>query len=341
MPQVEGIFIERFAESGIILEKNYALQIAFSLLGKDPDCRNLEKLLNANWGQEIIYFDYAKTSGVILSAQGAPYAANAVERLRRTGVKSIVSIGTAGSTNSTIESGSFVLPIAGVRDEGASQGYLELNVPSLANMDLVQTLTSSFKFLNLETLSGVIYTTDKRYKEDAELLRFLNEHAGVVAIDMETAALFITAMYYNIPAAAVKIISDCAVSEEGAPFQGVFKEFIHPCGLIAPVKNRCDFPMMAVPKFIPLLLIETVLRLLEHAHEYHVSHFMRKNHRIFTQANGVFPGVINLPVQSALITSAYPQSSLPRDLRKAGQKRKGHQIINRSSGCLAPAHGVD
>jgi len=224
MPQVEGIFIERFAGFGVILEKNYALQIAFSLLEKDPDCQNLEKLLNANWGQEIIYFDYAKTSGVIISAQGAPYAANAVERLRRTGVKSIVSIGTAGSTNPTIESGSFVLPFAGVRDEGASQGYLELNVPSLANTDLVQTLTSSFKSLNLKTLSGVIYTTDKRYKEDAELLRFLNEHAGVVAIDMETAALFITAMYYNIPAAAVKIISDCAVSEEEAPFQGVFKE---------------------------------------------------------------------------------------------------------------------
>lgn len=224
MPQVEGIFIERFAEFAIILEKNYALQIVFSLLEKDPYCQNLEKILNAEWGQEIIYFDYFKTSGVTLSAQGAPYAVNAVERLRRTGVKSIVSIGTSGSTNSTIESGSFVLPIAGVRDEGASQGYLELNVPSLANMDLVQTLISSFKSLSLETILGVIYTTDKRYKENAELLRFLNEHANVVAVDMETAALFTTAMYYNIPAAAVKIITDCAVSGEEDPFQGVFKE---------------------------------------------------------------------------------------------------------------------
>lgn len=224
MPVVEGIFIERLAEFGIILEKNYALGVIFSLLEKDPDCQNLEKILNPEWGQEIIYFDYSNTSGVILSAQGSPLAVNAVERLRRTGVKSIVSVGTSGSTSPAIESGSFVLPIAGVRDEGASQGYLELNVPSLANMDLVRMLISSFKFLNLETISGVIYTTDKRYQEDAEVLRFLNKHAGVVAIDMETAALFIAAMYYNIPAAAVKIITDCAVSEGEVPFQGVFKE---------------------------------------------------------------------------------------------------------------------
>jgi purine-nucleoside phosphorylase len=224
MPYVEGITVDRFAHFGVILEKNYTLQIAYSLLQGDPSCQNLEKILNPGWGQEIIYFDYNQVSSVVISAQGSPLAANAVERLKRTGVKKIVSIGTAGSTNQEIIPGTYALPIAGVRDEGTSSGYLDIRVPALANLELVRTLDESLTNLGVRTLLGVIFTSDKRYKEDPDLLKSLHDHAQVIAIDMETTSVFITAMYHGIAAAAIKIITDCAIHEGEGTLQGVFRQ---------------------------------------------------------------------------------------------------------------------
>lgn len=234
MPKVDGLYIDKLSEFGIVLEKNYTLSTVYEYLQGKKDCQNLQKILNAPWGQEIIYFDYAGHSVVILTAQGAPFAANSIERLKRTGVKEIVFIGTTGSTHKNILPETFVLPSAAVRDEGTSDGYLDKYVPAICNLDLRDSLENELKNNGAQTLNGLIFTTDKRYKEDSKTLVHLNKHANVVAVDMETATAFITAMYYNIPLAAIKIVTDCAVGHGDASFQGVlekdkdYKKWIQP-----------------------------------------------------------------------------------------------------------------
>ena len=67
-----------------------------------PGVDQLERTLNPIWGENIIYFNYYGKRIVVVSAKGASIAANAVERVRRTGGRCLVFIGTCGSTDEAI-----------------------------------------------------------------------------------------------------------------------------------------------------------------------------------------------------------------------------------------------
>lgn len=223
------ITIERDADFGIILEKNYTLQIAYEYLLHDPDTNNLMKVLNPIWGEEILYFDFKGKHVVAVSAKGAPIAVNAVERIRRTGGKVIVLIGTCGSTNESIIDGTIVLANAAVRDEGVSKGYLDLRIPACSDMELNNIIVEKLKQLDTISVTGVAFTTDKRYKEDSNELEKLNKQANVIYVDMETSAVLLVSAYHGIRATAVKVVTDCAVKKTSGELKGVFdrrKNFI-------------------------------------------------------------------------------------------------------------------
>lgn len=229
----DGIYIEKEAEYAIILEKYHTMQIAFDLLENNSLVTNLQKQLNPFWGQDIIYFDYKNVSFLILSSTGAPSAANAVERAKKTGVKKIICIGTCGSTNVSIEPGTFILSIAAVRDEGATLGYLDIRIPAIADLDLTLSLKSQLIRLNQNPLVGTTYTTDKRHKEDQDELCKLFYLANVINIDMETSAYLLISKYYNISTAVVNIVTDCAVTKTDSSFKGVFNSDLDYCAFIS------------------------------------------------------------------------------------------------------------
>ena len=234
MLQNDEITIERVANYGIIVEKSYVVNLAYNHLMKKDGVHNLNKYLNPIWGEEIIYFDYQGKSMVILSAKGAPVAANAVERIRRTGGRFIVLIGTTGSTDESIQDGTYVLSKAAVRDEGVTRGYLDLKVPVLSDMELTSQIKNELESLGSLAKVGVTYTTDKRYKENPDELRELFQKANVLNIDMETSAVLLIAAYYGLRATSLKIVTDCAVKPTKGDLKGVFDRsrdfasFVHP-----------------------------------------------------------------------------------------------------------------
>lgn len=230
----EEIIIEKKADYAIIMEKSYTLDIIFDYLNRKKEVKNLVKILNPIWGESIIYFDYCDKKFVVLSAKGSPVGVNAVERIKRTGGKYITLIGTCGSTDISIDDGSYILPIAAVRDEGVSLGYLDCKCPALANLELTMQLKNKLNSKGLNPYIGVAYTTDKRYKEDLVELKKLNNHLGVLYVDMETSAILLVSTYYNIKAAAIKVVTDCAVKETKGELKGIFDrnknfiEFVNP-----------------------------------------------------------------------------------------------------------------
>jgi len=224
MPIVNGIWIDEFADFGLVLEKNNTLEILSEFVSSHEGCSELKIIPNLLWGQNIIYFTCFSTRFVALSAQGSPFAANAVERLYRTGVKRIIGIGTAGSTNEDIKPGTFLLPTGAVRDEGTSRGYVDISVPATPDIASLMVLKKTLELAGYLPILGNIYTTDQRYKEKPDLLKILNKRANVVGIDMETSSLLITAAYHRIPISVVKIVTDCAVKESEGDFQGVFDD---------------------------------------------------------------------------------------------------------------------
>lgn len=228
------VTIERQADFGIILEKSYTIDFAYDYLSTMPGVEMLHKTLNPIWGENILYFNYFNRPIVIVSAKGASIAANAVERIRRTGCKCLISIGTCGSTDEDIEDGTFLLVTGGVRNEGVTRGYLDLKVPSLADADLTTSVREILTQKGVRTKAGLIFTTDNRYQEDPVELKMLHKRAGVMAVDMETSAVLLIARYHGIRAATIKIITDCAVKDTPGELKGIFDrsknfvEFVHP-----------------------------------------------------------------------------------------------------------------
>lgn len=225
----EEIVVERNAEYGIILEKSYTLDLAYEHLKNKKNVTNLIKTLNPIWGEHILYFDYLNKPFVIVSAKGSSVAVNAVERIKRTGGKFITLIGTCGSTDESISDGTYILAKAGVRDEGASVGYLDMRCPALANEELTSAISRELQKVGIHPRCGVAFTTDKRYREDADLLKFLFSHLGVEYVDMETSAVLLVATFYQIKVSALKIVTDCATKETSGQLKGIFdrsKDFV-------------------------------------------------------------------------------------------------------------------
>jgi len=220
----EEIFIERNAEYAILLEKNYLLDVVYEYLSKNEHITNLSGFINPVWGEKIIYFTYCEKDFVVLSVKGSPVAVNAVERVKRTGGKYLALIGTCGSTNVEIKDGTFILSIAAVRDENVSSGYLNMNVPAIADLKLTNCIKNELEKNDIFPITGVTFTTDKRYKEDCNTLKFLNEHANVVNVEMETSAVLLVSAYHNIKASVIKIVTDCAVIETKGDLKGIYKQ---------------------------------------------------------------------------------------------------------------------
>lgn len=222
----------RHIDFGIILEKNNSLDLAFSFLNGNPDVSNLIRSNHVKWGEDIIFFVFQGFSFAVLSSKGASITACAVEKVHKYGARSVVFIGTCGSTNESILEGTYLLPYAAVRDEGTTSGYLDIKCPAVAHPGLISHLRAQFE--NHASDSGITYTTDKRYRENPEELRELFIHANVQSVDMETAAFFIVSTYHGLAASAIRIVTDCAVKETDGDLKGVysrdepFEDFVHP-----------------------------------------------------------------------------------------------------------------
>lgn len=223
----ENIDIDLDIDVGIIVEKVYNIQLFYELLKSIEGVSDIIKSFHPKWGEDFVYFKCAELTYLIISAKGASVAINAVERVRRAHGKLITFIGTCGSTDISIKDGSIIVPFAAVRDESASEGYLNRNIPALANMSWSRYLYDFSHNRNKDVLYGNAYTTDKRYKESPQELSFLYNTIDVKYVDMESSAIMVVAAYHHIKAAGFKIVTDCAVKESEGTLKGIYNKELH------------------------------------------------------------------------------------------------------------------
>jgi len=234
-----NIDVDIDVDFGIVLEKNYSIYLMHEYLCNNKDFSEVILSFHPKFGEDFLYFRYKKRQFLAISVKGAPVAVNAVERIRRANGKAIVFIGTCGSTDEQIPDGSYIIPYSAVRDEAVSTGYLDINAPALADMDFSYALKNELFSLSSEVKMGVAYTTDKRYKENPELLRHLRETLNVCCIDMETSAILLVATYYGIKVAGIRIVTDCAVKDTDGILKGIFD-----------VQKHHDFMSFVNPKLV-------------------------------------------------------------------------------------------
>ena len=124
-------------------------------------------------------------------------------------------LGKCGGLKKKNEIGDFILPIAAVRGEGTSNDYFPAEVPALPSFALQKAISTTIRDYNQDYWTGTVYTTNRRVWEwDDKFKEYLRE-IRVMAIDMETATIFITAFKNEIPAGALLLVSDQPMIPQG------------------------------------------------------------------------------------------------------------------------------
>ncbi|MFE7337017.1 nucleoside phosphorylase [Streptomyces griseus] len=141
---------------------------------------------------------------------GAPAAALVVEQLAALGTRRIITVGTAASLQHNLRPGALVVCTRALRDEGLSHHYLPPGRTASPSPALTQHLTEALASYDVPVTRGPIWTTDAPYRETtAEVTRY--EADGILAADMEAAAVFAVGRCRAVAVATVAAIADSVV----------------------------------------------------------------------------------------------------------------------------------
>jgi AMP nucleosidase len=146
---------------------------------------------------------------------GSPNAATCIDLLTAIDPEGILFLGKCGGLKHSSEIGHFVLPIAAIRGEGTSTDYLPEYVPALPSFKLHKFVSQKIMEAGHEYRTGVVYTTNRRVWEHDDRFKEHLEKSRALAIDMETATVFIVGHFNEISRGALLLVSDVPITAEG------------------------------------------------------------------------------------------------------------------------------
>jgi len=146
---------------------------------------------------------------------GSPNAATIMDLLGVRDPKGVLFLGKCGGLKHSTEIGQFILPIAAIRGEGTSNDYLDPLVPALPSFKLHKFVSEKLVERNLEYRTGVVYTTNRRVWEHDDAFREQLRRMTAIAIDMETATIFVVGHRNQIARGALLLVSDLPMTPEG------------------------------------------------------------------------------------------------------------------------------
>ena len=129
------------------------------------------------------------------------------EELCRAGVARIIRAGTAGGLQPEVVDGSIVIATAAVREDGVTQLLVPAQFPAVADPAVVLALEAAASQQELDVHRGIVLTSAVFYPHDvlgSSLEQW--QRAGCVAVEMEVAALLVTASLHGVAAGAVLAI---------------------------------------------------------------------------------------------------------------------------------------
>jgi len=140
---------------------------------------------------------------VISTGMGGPSTAIAVEELNQIGVTHLIRIGSCGAMQSHIQLGDLVIATAAVRDEGTSKAYITRHYPACADIGLTHHLMIQARRLHYVSHCGYIRSHDSFYTDKEDEISQYWSGKGILAADMETAALMVVGALRNMRVASV------------------------------------------------------------------------------------------------------------------------------------------
>lgn len=143
--------------------------------------------------------------------------------------RAVLFLGLAGAVHRSLKVGDFVLPIASIRAEGVSNHFLPPQVPALPTFKIQKFVSQILVEHGYDYRTGTIHSTDLRFWEFDERFKENLIKERVLAVEMETAALFTSCFVSKVNIGALLLISDCPLKRGGiktkASAKSVFKKY--------------------------------------------------------------------------------------------------------------------
>jgi len=203
LPRYTGRKLEEFGQ--------YVLLVNFS---------NYVEMFAERFGVPVVGRDRPMMSATaenitILSfGMGSAMAATTMDLLSAVAPKAVLFLGKCGGLKKT-KIGDFVLPIAAIRGEGTSNEYMPAEVPALPSFRLQRAVSEAIIKHGRDYFTGTVFTTNRRVWEHDESVKDYLRKIRAVAIDMETATIFLVGFANGISKGALLLVSDNPMTPEG------------------------------------------------------------------------------------------------------------------------------
>ncbi|MFN7327537.1 MAG: AMP nucleosidase [Chitinophagales bacterium] len=205
LPRYTGMPLEEFGQ--YILLVNFSGYVKMFAERHQVEIRGLDKPMQAATADNITIINF----GI-----GSPNAGLIVDLLEAIHPKAVLFLGKCGGLKTgKNQVGDLILPIAAIRGEGTSNDYLPAEVPALPAFALQKAVSTTIRDFDCDYWTGVVYTTNKRLWEHREDFKKRLRDLRCIAIDMETATIFVAAFKNQMPAGALLLVSDMPMTREG------------------------------------------------------------------------------------------------------------------------------
>ncbi len=152
---------------------------------------------------------------IINFGMGSPNAGTIMDLLSAVAPKAVLFLGKCGGLKKINKLGDLILPIAAIRHEGTSNDYLPPEIPALPAFNLQRAVSTSVRDFERDYYTGVVFTTNKRVWEYDEKFKEYLRVTRAMAIDMETATIFVAGFANKIPTGALLLVSDQPMISSG------------------------------------------------------------------------------------------------------------------------------
>lgn len=204
LPRYTGTAIEDFGKYILLTNFNNYVEIFAQL--NNVEIKGKDKAMPNATADGITIINFS---------MGSANAATIMDLLSAVEPKACLFLGKCGGLKKKNQLGDFILPIAAIRGEGTSDDYLPKEVPALPAFTLQRAISTTIREHELDYWTGTVYTTNRRVWEHDEDFKGYLRKVRAMAVDMETATLFITGFVNKIPTGALLLVSDQPMIPDG------------------------------------------------------------------------------------------------------------------------------
>jgi purine-nucleoside phosphorylase len=130
------------------------------------------------------------------------------ELIREYGVKNLIRVGTCGGIQKDVKVRDVIIAMTSCTDSNMNHlTFPGFDFAPCANFDLLKTAYEAGVNKGLHVRVGNILTADVFYRDSMDPVKKLGEY-GVLAVEMETAALYTLAAKYGVNALSILTVSD-------------------------------------------------------------------------------------------------------------------------------------